>query len=58
MNTDIHAIYLDLGDTFRIIKKENEFSGRVCRPESGAGGYSTHGEKALLYNDRHSIRFG
>ena len=25
MNTDIHAIYLDLGDTFRIIKKEENY---------------------------------
>lgn len=25
MNTDIRAIYLDLGDTFRIIRKENDY---------------------------------
>ena len=25
MNTDIRAIYLDLGDTFRIIKKEKDY---------------------------------
>ena len=25
MNTDIRAIYLDLGDTYRIIRKEKDY---------------------------------